>query len=432
LLLYKNKKVCYKGNITNENHLRSNENLLSFETEGDKMKIRRARIDGGFSPCAATPENIGKKRCCHIADMASKATLSVLTAIALTACTATNGGSTVPAETNPIQSAGPTETTAESVQTTETTQVAPTNETTEETVYIYGGRYYHQGDPAIEGKSVEAMTLSDAQNAGYTDGATMTADEKCAYDYNMTWDMVAQGKSDAEIREALLNYGYENNEEAANFMIDWVRADYASGQRAYEAPETPSGSGSGSGSSGSGSSGSGSSGSGSSGSGNSGSGSSSGSGNSGSGNSGSSGGSSSGSGNSGSGNSGSGNSGSSGGSTQPTETQAPAPTETQAPAPTEPAPTEPAPTQPAPTETTPPPATPTPVPATPTPAPTISYYELTGTAFDDDGNEHTNTFTGSSKSDVRSQYSTWVSNHGYIAGSYSVVAVYSDGSRKSA
>ena len=369
-------------------------------------------------------ENIGKKRCCHIADMASKATLSVLTAIALTACTATNGGSTItPIETNPIQPAGPSETTAESVQTSETTQVAPTNETTEETVYIYGGRYYHQGDPAIEGKSVEAMTLSDAQNAGYTDGATMTADEKCAYDYNMAWDMVAQGKSDAEIREALLNYGYENNEEAANFMIDWVRADYASGQRAYEAPETPSGSGSGSGSgnsgSGSGSSGSGSSGG--SGSGNSGSG---------SGNSGNSGsGSSGGSGNSGGGNSGSGNSG----STQPTETQAPAPTETQAPAPTT-APTEPAPTQtqPAPTETTPPPATPTPVPATPTPAPTISYYELTCLAYDEDGNEHTNTFTGSSKSDVKNQYTTWCGNHNYDGGSYTIVAVYSDGSRRAA
>lgn len=387
------------------------------------MKIRRARIDGGVSPCAATPENIGKKRCCHIADMASRATLSVLTAIALTACTATNGGATVPTETTPIESAGPTETTAESTQTTETTQVAPTNETTEETVYIYGGRYYHQGDPAIEGKSVEAMTLSDAQNAGYTDGATMTDDEKCAYDYNLTWDMVAQGKSDAEIREALINNGYSSNEEAANFIIDWVRADYASGQRAYEAPETPSGSGSGSGS---GNSGSGSSGSGSSGSGNSGSG---------SGNSGSGSGNSGNSGNSGSG-SGSGNSG--GGSTQPTETQAPAPTETQAPAPTEPAPTQPAPTEPAPTQPAPtepapttPPETQAPTP-TPKPAPTISYYELIGGALDDDGNEHRNTFTGDSKSDVRSQYSTWIDNHGYIAGSYSIYAVYSDGTKKPA
>ena len=386
------------------------------------MKIRRARIDGGVSPCAATPENIGKKRCCHIADMASKATLSVLTAIALTACTATNGGATVPTETTPIESAGPTETTAESTQTTETTQVAPTNETTEETVYIYGGRYYHQGDPAIEGKSVEAMTLSDAQNAGYTDGATMTEDEKCAYDYNMCWDMVAQGKTDAEIREALINYGYETNEEAANFLIQWVREDYTSGQRAYEAPETPSGSGNGSGSgsgSGNSGSGSGSSGSGNSGSGNSGSGSGSGSGNSGN----------SGSGNSGSG-SGSGNSG--GGSTQPTDTQAPAPTETQAPAPTEPAPTQPTPTEPAPTETQAP--TPTPVPPTPTPkpAPTISYYELIGTAYDDGDNEHRNTFTGGSKSDVHNQYDTWCENHGYYAGSYSIYAVYSDGTKKPA
>lgn len=386
------------------------------------MKIRRARIDGGFSPCAATPENIGKKRCCHIADMASRATLSVLTAIALTACTATNGGSTVPAETNPIQSAGPTETTAESVQTTETTQVAPTNETTEETVYIYGGRYYHAGDPAIEGKSVEAMTLSDAQNAGYTDGATMTADEKCAYDYNICWDMIAQGYSDEQIRNELLTRGYENNEEAANFMISWVREDYANGNRAYEStgtPYTPSIAGSSSSGSGnSGSSGSGSSGSGSSGNGNSGSG------NSGSGNSGSSGGSSSGSGNSGSGNSGSGSGNSGGGSTQPTETQAPAPTETQAPAPTtaptEPAPTQPAPTEPAPTETQAP--TPTPVPPTPTPKPVTTTYVLTGEAWTDGGNGErvTLTFEGSSKSNVINQFETYCENHNYMCGNYSI------------
>lgn len=393
------------------------------------MKIRRARIDGGVSPCAATPENIGKKRCCHIADMASRATLSVLTAIALTACTATNGGTTVPTETTPIESAGPTETTAESTQTTETTQVAPTNETTEETVYIYGGRYYHQGDPAIEGKSVEAMTISDAQNAGYTDGATMTDDEKCAYDYNLAWDMVAQGYSDEQIRNELLTRGYENNEEAADFLIQWVRDDFNNGTRAYESngTYTPSIAGSSSGSGNSGSSGSGNSGS--SGSGNSGSGSS-GSGNSGSGNSGSgsSGGSSSGSGNSG-------NSGSSGGSTQPTtptETQAPAPTETQAPAPTEPAPTQPAPTEPAPTETQAP--TPTPVPPTPTPkpAPTITGYELNGTAFDDNDNEQIYSCTGTSTSSCRNQYTTWVSNHGYHGGGYNIYAIYSDGSKKPA
>lgn len=397
-------------------------------------KNRRKRIDSGESPCAATPENIGKKRCCHIADMASRATLSVLTAIALTACTATNGGATVPTETTPIESAGPTETTAESTQTTETTQVAPTNETTEETVYIYGGRYYRQGDPAIEGKSVEAMTISDAQNAGYTDGATMTDDEKCAYDYNLAYDMMAQGYSDEQIRNELLTKGYENNEEAADFLIQWVRDDFNNGTRAYESngTYTPSiaGSSSGSGNSGSGSSGS--SGSGSSGSGNSGnSGSgSSGSGNPGSGNSGSSGGSSSGSGNSGSGNSGSGSSG--GGSTQPTETQAPAPTETQAPAPTEPAPTQPAPTEPAPTETQAP--TPTPVPPTPTPkpAPTITGYELNGTAFDDDDNEQIYSCTGTSASSCRNQYTTWVSNHGYHGGGYNIYAIYSDGSKKPA
>lgn len=321
---------------------------------------------------------------------------------------------------------------------TPTSTSTPTPAPTEETVYIYGGRYYHQGDPAIEGKSVEAMTLSDAQNAGYTDGATMTEDEKCAYDYNLAWDMVAQGKSDAEIREALINYGYTNNEDAANFMIEWVRADYASGQRAYEAPQTPSGSGSGN--SGSGSSGSGSSGSGNSGS----SGGSSSSGNSGNG-SGSGSGSSSGSGGSSSGNSGSGNTGSGsgsgnsgGGSTQPTETQPaptePAPTEpapTQ-PTPTEPAPTQPAPTEPAPTETQAP--TPTPVPPTPTPkpAPTITGYELIGNAYDGDINEHRATFTGGSISNVENQYITWCDNHGYMGAGYTIDAIYSDGSRKPA
>lgn len=391
------------------------------------MKIRRARIDGGVSPCAATPENIGKKRCCHIADMASRATLSVLTAIALTACSV--NGSTVSTETSPIESSAPDGTSISETTPTESREEIASSisggssETTEEIVYIYGGRYYQEGDPAIEGKSVEAMTLSDAQNAGYTDGATMTEDEKCAYDYNMAWDMIAQGYSDEQIRNELLTRGYENNEEAANFLIQWVRDDYASGNRAYESngTYTPSiaGSSSGSENSGSGSSGSGSSGSGSSGSGSSGSG-------------------SSGSGNSGNSGSGSGNSGGSTQPTTPTETQAPAPTETQpdwqsgfedvyGPQPT---PTQPAPTEPAPTETQAP--TPTPVPATPTPkpAPTISYYELEGSGFDADGNTVTFSCTGDSKSSVKNQYTTWLGNHGYDGGSYNVYAVYSDGSRR--
>ena len=61
------------------------------------MKIRRARVDGGESLCAATPENIGRKRCCHIADVASKATLAVITSIALVACN--NTSTTVPPTT---------------------------------------------------------------------------------------------------------------------------------------------------------------------------------------------------------------------------------------------------------------------------------------------------------------------------------------------
>lgn len=405
------------------------------------MKIRRARVDGGESLCAATPENIGRKRCCHIADVASKATLAVITSIALAACN--NTSATVPTTTESSMEASipdgtftvdtvPAET---SMETT-----SPTNETTETTVYVWNGHYYMEGDPAIEGKSVTAMTLSEAQSAGYTSGQEMPDDEKTAYDYNLAWEMVAQGKSDEEIIEALCTQGY-SNEGAAQFMVSWVREDYANGIRAYEAPQNTSGNtGSSSGSSSSGSGSSGSSGSGSSGSSSSGGSSSGGSSSGGS----SSGGSSSGGSNSGSGNSGSGNSSSSGGNggnssggNQPTETQAPAPTETQAPAQTEPAQTQPAATEPAPT--TPPETqapTPTPVPPTPTPkpSPTVSYYQLTGSGADNSTGEVVSglTFTGSSKSDVKNQFYTYCDNHNLTACGYDVRVYYSDGSSKPA
>ena len=332
--------------------------------------------------------------------------------------------------------------TVDTVPTESTTVTSTTNETTEEVVYIYGGRYYSAGDPAIEGKSgLTAMTLSEAQSAGYTSGVGMTQEEKFAYDYNMAYDMMAEGKSDEEITQAILANGYSSSEATAQFIVAFAREDFNNGTRAYEAPQnTPStgNSGSSSGNSGSGSgsnSGSGSSGSGSSGSGSSGSGSS---GNSGSGSSGNSGSGNSGSGNSGSG-SGSGNSGSgnSGSSTQPTE---PAPTETTAPAPTQttPAPTE-ATTAPTtapttqPTETTAPPATPTPVPPTPTPAPTVTGYELHGSAFDGDGNKISGlTFTGSSSQSCIDQYYTYCDNHGYEPGSYTVLKVWSNGKKTSA
>ena len=360
------------------------------------MKIRRARVDGGESLCAATPENIGRKRCCHIADVASKATLAVITSIALAACN--NTATTVPTTTESSMEASipdgtftvdtvPAET---SMETT-----SPTNETTETTVYVWNGHYYMEGDPEIEGKSVTAMTLSEAQSAGYTSGQEMQDDEKTAYDYNLTWEMVAQGKSDEEIRTSLINNGYCNNETAAQLMIDWVRDDYAQGIRAYEAPETTgnTGNSSSSSSSSSGSGSSGSSGSGSSGGSSSGGSSSGGS---------SSGGSSSSGGNSGSGNSGSGNSSSSGGNggnssggNQPTETQAPAPTETQA------------------------------------PAPTVVGYELHAVGIDSEGNEHSATFTGSTRESCTSQFGTWLENHDYD-GSYSIYKVYSDGTKKPA
>lgn len=317
----------------------------------------------------------------------------------------------------------------------ETTQVtSPTNETTETTVYVWNGHYYMEGDPAIEGKSVTAMTLSEAQSAGYTSGQDMPDDEKTAYDYNLAWGMVAQGKSDEEIIEALCTQGY-SNEGAAEFMVAWVREDYANGIRAYEAPQNTSGNtGSSSSSSGSGSSGN-------SGSGSSGSSSGSSSGGSSSGGS-SSGGSSSSGGNSGSGSSGgssSGGSSSGGGSTQPTETQAPAPTETQAPAQTQPAATEPAQTQPAqtepaPTETQAP--TPTPVPPTPTPrpAPTITHYYLSGHGYSQETGEKVSglSFTGSSADDCINQFESYCQNHNLNTGSYQVYAVYSDGSKKPA
>lgn len=398
------------------------------------MKIRRARVDGGESLCAATPENIGRKRCCHIADVASKATLAVITSIALAACN--NTATTVPTTTESSMEASiPDGTFTADTVPSETTQVtSPTNETTETTVYVWNGHYYMEGDPEIEGKSVTAMTLSEAQSAGYTSGQEMPEDEKTAYDYNLAWEMVAQGKSDEEIIDALCTQGY-SNEGAAQFMVAWVREDYANGIRAYEAPQNTSGNtGSSSGSSSSNSGSSSGSSSSSSSSGNSGSGnggSSSGSGSSGSGSSGNSGsgsGSSGNSGNSGSGNSGSENSGSgnSGSSTQPTS---PAPTETQAPAPTQPAATEPAPTSPPETQAptpTPVPPTPTPVPPTPTPKPQITGYTLTGTAFTDGGNGDrvTLTFTGSSKDDVKNQFYTYCENHNYQADGYSIATNY--------
>ena len=289
-------------------------------------------------------------------------------------------------------------------ETTEATTKA-TTQTTEETVYVYNGYYYSGLTSELESKTgVESMLLSEAKENGYIDSTKLTEDEKTAYDYNLAWEMVAQGKSDEEIVEALCTQGY-SNEGAAQFMVSWVREDYANGIRAYEAPQNTSGNtGSSSSSSGSSSSGSGSSGS--SGSGSSGSSSSGGS---------SSGGSSSGGSSSSGGNSGSGNSG--GGTS---ETQAPAPTETQALAPTEtqaPAQTEPAPTSPPPTETQAP---------TPTPQPQITGYTLTGTAFTDGGNGDrvTLTFTGSSKDDVRNQFYTYCEDHNYQADGYSIATNY--------
>ena len=362
------------------------------------MKIRRKRIDGGESLCAATPENIGRKRCCHIADTVSMATIAVIASLAVAACN--NTTPTVVTESS-MEASVPDSTTIET--TAETTRVTnPTNETQETIVYIYGGRYYMAGDPQIEGKSgLTSMTLSDARDAGFNAGSTMTQDEKTAFDYNLAWNMVAEGKSDEEIIDALINNGY-SNEYSAPFMVNWVREDWDMGIRAYEEPQTPSVPSSNGGSS-----------------------------------------------NSGSGNSGSGSSTEPTGSTyvpsdvtplpteptsttqstQPTTAPTSAPTETTQPtsAPTQPtsAPTEPtsAPTEPtsAPTETTP----------APTEAKTIQYYELSGECIDEATGESYGyvTFTGSSYQNCLDQFYTYCANHGYVSGGYGCAAVWSDGSR---
>ncbi len=347
------------------------------------MKIRRKRIDGGESLCAATPENIGRKRCWHIADTVSMATIAVIASLAVAACN--NTTPTVVTESS-MEASVPDSTTIE------TTRV--TNETQETIVYIYGGRYYMAGDPQIEGKSgLTSMTLSDAKDAGFNAGSEMTQDEKTAYDYNLAWNMVADGKSDEEIIDALMSEGYCNNEGAANLVVEWVREDWDMGIRAYEEPQNtpsvPSSNG----------------------------------------------------GNSGSGNSGSG-SGSSTGSTYvptgvtPIPTQSTQPTSAPTSAPTEPTTTQPtsAPTQPtsAPTQPTSAPATPTPTVApAPTEAKYITHYELSGTCIDEQTGADADTFTctGSSYQNCIDQFDTYCVNHGYIPGGYGCVAVWSDGSR---
>lgn len=295
-----------------------------------------------------------------------------------------------PAEATEIAATTTTEATETELTTTAETEHTTTRETskettvatTEETVYVFLGHYYHEGDSMLEGRDgIETMPLSEAKSL-YPDAGELTSDDMCAYDYILAYDMVKEGKKDKAILEELMRHGYETNEDAATFLIQWVRDDYKNGVKSCEAP--------------------------------------------------------------------------SGKESLPAPTNAPKATTapaspTKAPVESSKAPTPtpgskrntPTPTAapkaptatpaPKPTHTpTPAPATPTPVPPTPTPkpAPSISYYELSGTAFDDDGNEHRNTFTGGSKSDVRSQYTTWLDNHGYIGGSYAIYAIYSDGSRR--
>ena len=285
----------------------------------------------------------------------------------------------------------PDSTTIQTTVTPTPAETTRTNETSETIVYIYGGRYYTAGSAQIEGKSgLTSMTLSEAQQAGYTSGATMTQDEKTAYDYNLAWNMVAEGKSDEEIIDALINNGY-SNEYSAQFMVAWVREDWDMGIRAYEEPQNtptiPS---------------------------------------------------------SNEDNSGSGSTTEPTGSTyvpsdvtpipteptsttqstQPTTAPTSAPTETTQPtsAPTEPtsAPTETQATQPtsAPTETTPAPTE---------TEKTIISYSLTGDGYDANDECHTQTFNGPTFANVEDQFFTWCNNNGYTPGGYGCSVTYSDG-----
>ncbi|WP_294242123.1 hypothetical protein [Pseudobutyrivibrio sp.] len=319
-------------------------------------------------------------------------TLRCALAIALTASVLTSACACDKSATeSSMEASVPDSTTIET--TAETTRVTnPTNETQETIVYIYGGRYYMAGDPQIEGKSgLTSMTLSDARDAGFNAGSAMTQDEKTAYDYNLAWNMVAEGKSDEEIIDALINTGY-SNEYSAQFMVNWVREDWDMGIRAYEEPQNtptvPSSNG----------------------------------------------------GNSGSGNSGSGSSTEPTGSTYvpsdvtPIPTQSTQPTTAPTSAPTETTQPTSAPTQPtsAPTEPTSAPTEPTSAPTETTPAPTeakyITHYEFNGIAYDDADNSYSFSCTGSSYQNCLDQFETYCNNHGYYPSNYNCAAVWSDGS----
>ena len=289
-----------------------------------------------------------------------------------------------------MEASVPDSTTIQTTVTPTPAETTRTNETSETIVYIYGGRYYTAGSAQIEGKSgLTSMTLSEAQQAGYTSGATMTQDEKTAYDYNLAWNMVAEGKSDEEIIDALINTGY-SNEYSAQFMVNWVREDWDMGIRAYEEPQnTPAPT---------------------------------------------------------TAPTSSGNSGNGGSTTEPTGSTyvpsdvTPAPTTTPpTSAPTEPtsAPTQPtsAPTEPtsAPTETqaTQPTSAPTETTPAPTEAKTIQYYDFIGTCLDEQTGANMGDFTctGSSLDNCLDQFYTYCDNHGYAPGNYGCQAVWSDGSR---
>ena len=237
-------------------------------------------------------------------------------------------------------------------------------------------------EPSIPESSIEESVTETAETTKKptptptpTLTETLSNEEKTAFDYNLAWDMVSEGASDEEIIDALINEGYCKDETVAGMVLDWVRADWEDGIRAYETPQTPAPTSS--------------------------------------------------SGNSGSGNSDNGDSTTTPTCTDPTTTQTSSAQTQPTSAPTEPtsAPTETQATQPtsAPTETTP----------APTEAKTIQYYDFIGTCLDEQTGANMGDFTctGSSLDNCLDQFYTYCDNHGYAPGNYGCQAVWSDGSR---
>ena len=236
-----------------------------------------------------------------------------------------------------------------------------------------------ESEPSIPESNIEESVTETSETTKKptptptpTPTETLSNEEMTAFDYNLAWDMVSEGASDEEIIDALINEGYCKDETVAGMVLDWVRADWEDGIRAYETPQTPAPTSS--------------------------------------------------SGNSGSGNSDNGDSTTTPTCTDPTTTQTSSAQTQPTSAPTEPtsAPTETQATQPtsAPTETTPAPTE---------TEKTIISYSLTGDGYDANDECHTQTFNGPTFANVEDQFYTWCNNNGYTPGGCGCSVTYSDG-----